>query len=211
MNSREFADRLADRGRVAGIDIEPELVRRLEIYFRLLASWNERINLTALPLDEPPPRTFDRLLIEPLIAARYVPEVAETMLDVGSGGGSPAIPLALAVPRLRLRMVESRARKSVFLMEAIRAVGLTGADVATSRVEELRDQKAAYDLVTLRAVRLDLELARTLRTLLRPSGALFLFGRAGEAGIGPEAPFRQTGSHPLSSELQSALSIYRPN
>jgi 16S rRNA (guanine527-N7)-methyltransferase len=211
LNSREFADRLADRGRAAGIDIDPELVRRLEIYFRLLTAWNERINLTALPLDEPPPRTLDRLLIEPLIAARYVPEVAETMLDVGSGGGSPAIPLALAVPRLRLRMVESRARKSVFLMEAIRAVGLAGADVATSRVEELRDQEAAYDLVTLRAVRLDPGLALTLRTLLRPTGVLFLFGRAGEAGIGSEAPFRQAGSHPLSSELQSALTIYRPN
>ncbi|MGE3402158.1 MAG: 16S rRNA (guanine(527)-N(7))-methyltransferase RsmG [Vicinamibacterales bacterium] len=211
MNSREFADRLADRAHAAGIDLDPDLTRRLEIYFRLLATWNERINLTALPLDDPPPQTFDRLLIEPLVAARHVQADAETMLDVGSGGGSPAIPLALAVPRLSLRMVESRVRKAVFLREAIRAVGLAGADVATSRVEELRGQDAAYDLVTLRAVRLDPEVARALRTLLRPTGALFLFGRAGEAGIGPEAPFRVVGSHPLSSELQSELSIYQPS
>ena len=44
---------------------------------------------------------IDRLLLEPLVAARYVPATAETaMMDIGSGGGSPAIPLKLAVPRL---------------------------------------------------------------------------------------------------------------
>ena len=45
------------------------------------------------------------------------------MIDIGSGGGSPAIPLALAVPGLRLLMVESKTRKSVFLREAVRALG----------------------------------------------------------------------------------------
>ena len=46
------------------------------------------------------------------------------MMDVGSGGGSPAIPLKLAVPRLSLTMVEAKARKSAFLREAIRHLGL---------------------------------------------------------------------------------------
>ena len=53
------------------------------------------------------------------------------VVDVGSGGGSPAIPMALALPTIQLLMVESKTRKSVFLREAIRALDLAGADVAT--------------------------------------------------------------------------------
>jgi 16S rRNA (guanine527-N7)-methyltransferase len=78
------------------------------------------------------------------------------MIDIGSGGGSPAIPMALAMASIRLLMVESKTRKSVFLREAIRAVALQGADVAASRFEELlarADLHEAHDILTIRAVR----------------------------------------------------------
>ena len=64
--------------------------------------------------------TFDRLLIEPLIASRYLPSTDCSVIDVGSGGGSPAIPLKLAMPGISLRMVESKTRKAAFLREAVR-------------------------------------------------------------------------------------------
>ena len=66
-----------------------------------------------------------------------MPAKASTAIDIGSGGGSPAIPLTLAAPRLHMRMVESKTRKAVFLREVIRTLGLGRAEVDTSRFEEL--------------------------------------------------------------------------
>ena len=61
--------------------------------------WNRKINLTALT---DPDEAIDRLLLEPLVAARYLPVPGEpSLMDIGSGGGSPAIPLKLATPAPR--------------------------------------------------------------------------------------------------------------
>src|ERR1044071_2808210 len=130
VTSREFQDRLARRAKRAGTPLSQDVAARLEIYFRLLETWNRKINLTGLNLTEAAPETIDRLLIEPLVAARHIPLGATRMIDIGSGGGSPAIPMALAMASIRLLMVESKTRKSVFLREAIRAVAVQGPDVA---------------------------------------------------------------------------------
>ena len=97
---------------------------------------------------------------------------------------SPAIPLALAVPGLRLLMVESKTRKSVFLGEAVRMLGLPGAEVANARFEELLahpDLHEAHDLATIRAVRLESRVLMTLQAFARPGGLLFLFRGSGAA------------------------------
>src|SRR5215470_12300325 len=100
VTSREFQDRLGRRAKRAGVNLTPQLSSRLETYFRLLETWNRKINLTGLNLAEATPDTVDRLLIEPLVAARHIPASAARVLDVGSGGGSPAIPIALALPSI---------------------------------------------------------------------------------------------------------------
>ncbi len=69
-------------------------------------------------------------------------------MDVGSGGGSPAIPLKLAVPRLRLTMVEAKARKSAFLREAVRHLGLEQRSVETARYEELLARPDLHEATT---------------------------------------------------------------
>jgi 16S rRNA (guanine527-N7)-methyltransferase len=211
VTSREFQDRLASRALHAGVTVSPDLARGLETYFRLLAGWNARINLTALPLNDPPPETFDRLLIEPLAAAQHVPPGASRMLDVGSGGGSPAIPLALAVPGLRLLMVEARSRKSVFLREAIRALGLPGAEVANVRVEELAANTKLHesqDLVTVRAVRIDSPLLRTVQVFLRTGGQLFLFSGAEMLREAIQPQFHQVADHQLLDSASAHLAVW---
>ena len=82
MNSREFQDRLSRRARRAAVTLAPELAERLEAYYRLLSNWNTRINLTGLNLADVSPEALDRLLIEPLVAAKHVPLSAPRMLDV---------------------------------------------------------------------------------------------------------------------------------
>jgi 16S rRNA (guanine527-N7)-methyltransferase len=200
------------RARRAGVALTPELAEQLEIYYRLLETWNSKINLTGLKLSEASPGAIDRLLIEPLVAAKYVPSPAPRMLDVGSGGGSPAIPLTLALPGTRLLMVESKTRKSVFLREVIRALGLRDADVATARLEELLarpDLHEAHDLVTVRAVRLESRMLVTLQAFARPAGVLFLFRGSGHSdpseGVTPPLAWKAT--YPLIEALRSRLVV----
>lgn len=212
MTSREFQDRLARRARRAGIGLSADVGARLEAYYRLLSVWNTKINLTGLTLSEVSPEALDRLLVEPLVAAKYVPSTATRMLDVGSGGGSPAIPLALAVPRMRVMMVESKTRKSVFLREAIRALELSDAEVATARFEELLarpDLHEAHDLVTIRAVRIDTRTLMALQAFVKPGGLLFLF--RGSVSADPSEtltpPLSWKATYPLLESLRSRLVV----
>ena len=212
MTSREFKDRLGRRARRAGVTLAPALTEQLEAYFRLLATWNTKINLTGLKLSELSPNALDRLLIEPVVAAKYVPSRASRMLDVGSGGGSPAIPLALAVPNTRLLMVESKTRKSVFLREAVRVLGLKEAEVATARFEELLarpDLHEAHDLVTIRAVRVEARVLGTLQAFAKPGGQIFLFRGSGHSDPSESVtpPLAWKATYPLLESLRSRLVV----
>jgi 16S rRNA (guanine527-N7)-methyltransferase len=212
VTSREFQNRLARRAKRAGVRVTPQLGVRLESYYRLLDTWNRKINLTGLNLGEAAPETLDRLLIEPLVAARHIPTGSARMLDVGSGGGSPAIPMSLALPSIQLLMVESKTRKSVFLREAIRAVGLEGADVAASRFEELLTRPElheAHDLVTIRAVRIEPRVLSNLQAFLKTRGLLFLFRGATTADPSETVPppLAWSATYPLLESLRSRLVV----
>ena len=212
MNAREFRERLQRRAKRAGIALEPALSSQLEIYYRLLATWNQKINLTALNLREASDESFDRLLVEPLVAARHAPAGCQRMMDVGSGGGSPAVPFALALPAVSLLMVESKTRKSVFLREAVRALDLKAADVVTARFEELLtrpDLHEAHDLVTIRAVRVEARVLLGLQAFLRPRGQLFLFrgpASSDPADVAPP-PLAWRATFPLVESLRSRLIV----
>ena len=210
MNSREFQERLARRAKGAGVTVSPELGVKLETYYRLLVIWNQKINLTGIDLTDPTPDAVDRLLIEPIVAARHAPADVARMIDIGSGGGSPAIPFALAVPGLRLLMVESKTRKSVFLKEASRALEMQ-ADVLTSRYEALLarpELHEAHDLLTIRAVRVDPRLLMSLQAFVRPGGHLFLFrSTSGDVPSGLRAPLTWVGTFPLVAPLRSRLVV----
>lgn len=211
MNSREFQERLHRRIRRAGLTIQPDLSTRLEVYYRLLATWNQKINLTGLSLADPTPEALDRLLVEPLVAARHAGQ-AKRLIDIGSGGGSPAVPFALAVPNSELLMVESKTRKSVFLREVLRALEMGTSSVATGRYEDLLTNPAlheAHDLLTIRAVRVESRVLLGLQALVRPGGQIFLFrsstGSDPSDTVTPPLIWRAT--FPLIEALRSRLVV----
>lgn len=213
MTSREFRERLGRRARRVGLTVPAPLKESLESYYRLLALWNTRINLTALDL-ESADEAIDRLLVEPLLAARLLPSGPCVLLDVGSGGGSPAIPLKLAAPSTRLTMVEAKTRKSAFLREAIRQLQLSDSQVETARFEELLprpDLHEAADVVTVRAVRVELRVLMGLQAFLRPGGDLLLF--RGPSGLDLPAPLTPPlvwqGTYPLVDSAKSRLVVVR--
>jgi 16S rRNA (guanine527-N7)-methyltransferase len=188
------------------------MLEPLEAYFQLLAHWNARINLTALPLDAPTDETFDRLLVEPLAAAKQMPnDVPLVWFDLGSGGGSPAIPLKIARPALKLTMVESKERKGAFLREAIRALGLIDTSVETERFETVAAKStvmSSVDVVTVRAVRTDDQLFESAARMLKDGGRLLMFRPPHSPGPDPIG-FARALTAPLIDVPQSFLTVYR--
>jgi 16S rRNA (guanine527-N7)-methyltransferase len=213
LSQRDLAERLRRRARKAGLDPGRDLVQALERYYQLLRKWNAKINLTSLPLSaDGTDDAIDRLLIEPLIAARHVPSGAIQALDIGSGGGSPAIPMALAMPTLHVRLVESKTRKAVFLREAIRDLQLGRALVEATRFEGLLarpDLHEGVDLLTIRAVKVDPRTLLSLQSFVKPGGQVFLFrGAGGTTAVETMAPpLSWVATYPLVSASRSRLVV----
>ena len=225
MTPREFNERLAKRARKASVSLEPQAVESLAAYYRLLEFWNEKVNLTAFSLKDAPDEAIDRLLIEPLVVARHLrgshghgqgPHLSPhpRLLDIGSGGGSPAIPLKIAIPSLSLIMVESKTRKSAFLREAARHLNLTDTSVETVRAEDLLTRPELHesqDLVSVRAVRVEPRLLTSIQAFLRRGGRILLFrtstGTDTPSLVAPPLVYEATWT--LVENLRSRLVVLR--
>jgi 16S rRNA (guanine527-N7)-methyltransferase len=213
VSAKKVRERLIRRARTVGLDLAPSLVSGLEAYYLELARWNTKVNLTAFALEGGgTDAAIDRLLIEPVLAARYIPPEATALLDAGSGGGSPAIPLKLARPDLTLYMVEVKVRKSVFLRQVARTLDLRETDVLTARFEELltrSDLHEAMSAVSIRAVRVDQKVMTTLQAFLRPRGYLLSFTSSQAAHVPPVPPLANAGVFDLLPGNRSRLVLLR--
>jgi 16S rRNA (guanine527-N7)-methyltransferase len=209
----DFRERLIERADRANVAIGPTELPKLDAYFQALATWNRTINLTALPLDPPSDEAIDRLFVEPIAAAAWIrrcPDIvgapAPRWVDLGSGGGSPAIPMKIALLAFRLVMVESKSRKAAFLREVARTLALDGAEVINCRFDEM-GEPALADLVTVRGVRLDEEFSEVAARLLRDGGTLATFATSDIGFVARE--FSSGGATPLLDERSSWLHLYR--
>lgn len=213
MSGRRLRDRILRRAKVVGLDLPASVLDGFEAYFAELARWNRKINLTALSLDgEGSDEAVDRLLIEPAVAVRYIPTSSRSLLDIGSGGGSPAIPIKLCRPDISLTMVEVKVRKSVFLRQVARSLGLEHTQVETSRFEELLvrpDLHESLDVVTVRAVKIEQTTLLGIQAFLRPSGYLLNFTSGEDAVQNPPPPLKRRGLHFLVHENQSRLVVFQ--
>lgn len=196
----ELGDRLRTLAAGAGHGLSHAQAEALAGYLTLLAQWSKAINLTGLRLDGFPASSLDRLVLEPLSAAKFVSPFAR-WFDLGTGSGSPAIPLKVLHPESRLTMVESRQRKGAFLREVVRSLGIRDAEVRTIRFERLDDTDVA-DLVTVRGVRVDSALARIAHRVLRPGGQLLLFGATRVPELAGFSPI-------VEPEVKSACDLVR--
>ena len=204
----DWRKRVARRARKANLPVSGPQVDLHAAYLALLSAWNARMNLTALhDRDE----AVDRLILEPVAAARILGS-ATGILDIGSGGGSPAIPLRIQMPAAVLCMVESKIRKGAFLREAVRRLNLVPARVEGRRFEELLADAAAheaYDLVTVRAVRIQSATLLAAQAFLKPGGRLALFRGPGEDAPPAVPSLSIETDEPLIESLRSRLVILR--
>jgi 16S rRNA (guanine527-N7)-methyltransferase len=207
-DAEDWCRRLVRRARKANLAVTPVQAERHASFLSLLSAWNARMNLTSLhDRDE----AVDRLLLEPISAARFLQD-AKAILDVGSGGGSPAIPLNIQVPAASLCMVESKTRKGAFLREATRKLALQRARVESRRFEELLTDASVHesvDVVTIRAVRIQQGLLFAAQAFLKPGGRLALFRGPGEEPPPLVPSLTLEADEPLVETLRSRLLIFR--
>lgn len=134
----------------AWLNVSRETLQKLQSYCDLVRRWNPAINLVAKSTI---PDLWNRHLLDSAQLFAFCPTNAKTWVDLGSGAGFPGLVMAILAaehrPDLRVTMVESDRRKSVFLNEAIRQLGLS-AVVLTQRIEDVSPQAA--DVVSARAL-----------------------------------------------------------
>ncbi len=170
-----------------GLALPDGAEQKLLAYLALLDKWNRVYNLTAVRDAERmvSHHLLDSLAAVPcfdsLLAARPHPNPPPegegasvglrppTAIDVGSGGGLPGIPLAIARPDLQVTLIDSIAKKTSFLLQAKAELGLANLAVVTSRVEDFRPE-TGFDVITSRAFSDLKEFVTLTRHLLNPGG-----------------------------------------
>lgn len=156
---------LADGLKVLNLAPEPHHIEKLRAYAALLLRWNKTYNLTAI-------RREDDVLTHHLLdSAAIVPHIAveapeaSTVLDVGSGGGLPAVPIALFRPDLKVTAVDAVGKKVAFINQVAIELGLKNLSARHARVESL---KGTYDVITSRAFATVCDFTTLTRRLVTP-------------------------------------------
>jgi 16S rRNA (guanine527-N7)-methyltransferase len=161
-----------------GVAFEPGDVERLGRFLALLLEGNARTNLTAItdPAQAWSRHILDALSLVPVLASIDPGPAAGALsvIDIGSGGGVPALPLAIVMPEVRFTLVEATGKKVAFLSHVITTLGLTNARVLQDRAERLgqdhKTHRERYDAATARALGHLAVVAELCGPLVRPGG-----------------------------------------
>lgn len=140
------AVQLAEGVATLGLSLPAPTQQRLLDYLALLKKWNQVYNLTAV---REPSEMVGQHLLDSLAVVPHI--FADTILDVGSGAGLPGIPLALALPRSQVTLLDSNQKKAAFLRQAVIELGIGNVSVECARVETWRPAYR-FDLVISRAL-----------------------------------------------------------
>ena len=166
-----------------GVDVEADAVARLGRFVALFAHWNRSINLASVRSDH---ELVSRHLIDAFALATLAGSAVVSAVDVGSGGGLPAIPLAVLMPATPFTLFEPNRKKVAFLRTAIRELGLGGrVKVEAASVEHPVPValKGAFDLSLSRATLAPASWLELGLSLVSPRGRVAVFA-AGDSGAG---------------------------
>jgi 16S rRNA (guanine527-N7)-methyltransferase len=156
-----------------GVELEAEDLPRLADYLAMMLDENTRVNLTAIT---DPAQAWVRHIFDSLTLVAVVSELGDgaRVIDVGTGGGVPGLPLAIVLPNVQFTLLEPTAKKAEFLGFAARKLKLANVTVICDRAEKLgqdRDeQRESYDGAIARAVAPLNTLVELLVPLVKPGG-----------------------------------------
>lgn len=148
------------------LDISAEQQGQLLGFIKLIGKWNKAYNLTAIRQQEEMVRLhlLDSLAILPHVAGKRV-------IDIGTGAGLPGIPLAICMPETEFVLLDSNAKKTRFVQQAILELKLANANVFHSRVEDYRPDNL-FNMVLTRAFASLPEIVEKTGHLLADDGVL---------------------------------------
>ncbi|MGE3109422.1 MAG: 16S rRNA (guanine(527)-N(7))-methyltransferase RsmG [Phycisphaerales bacterium] len=175
-----------ERARELGVEFEEGDVERLGLYLAILLRANERLNLTAIT---DPAAAWNRHILDSLTLVPILAQVAQDgapegpesgssggirVIDVGTGGGVPGMPLAVVLPRIHMTLLEATGKKAQFLTEAVRRLGLSNTSVVCERAERAgqdhRAHRERYDVAIARALGPMAVLTELTAPLVKPGG-----------------------------------------
>jgi 16S rRNA (guanine527-N7)-methyltransferase len=151
-----------------GIDIAPVMLEQLIHYRDCLEQWNKKINLISRKEDAPV--IIKHIFHSLLITQHHCFFEGEQVLDLGTGGGLPGIPLAILHPGTRFVLVDATGKKIAACQDMIKQLGLKNAVAIHTRVEELKG--FVFDVVLSRQVAPLEKLCAWSEKLLKPKGVL---------------------------------------
>jgi 16S rRNA (guanine527-N7)-methyltransferase len=151
IGSREWQNLITDGARDLGIEIDEGVTASFSIYALELINWNRKINLTAITN---PRQIAIRHFLDSLAPAGFIPDRAR-LLDIGSGGGFPGIPLKILKPSISALLIDAVRKKINFLKHVLRTLLLE--DIAALQIRSenlLKDHAHAYsfDVIISRAL-----------------------------------------------------------
>lgn len=162
--------------------LPPGSVDKLLAYLDLLAKWNATYNLTAI---RDPLRVVSHHLLDSLAVQRELSVCPGALADIGSGGGLPGIPLAIAEPGRQVTLNDSSEKKGAFLRQAVIELGLSNAEVHIGRAEQWRPAER-FAVVISRGFASVVQFIAACRHLVAPGGVL-----AAMKGAYPQAELAQ--------------------
>lgn len=192
---KHLAQALIDGARQLGIDLSERQLEQLLDYLAAFEKWNRAYNLSAV---RDPEIMVSRHLLDSLSALPFVRDLApERLIDVGTGGGLPGIPLAIMMPDCRITLLDSNGKKTRFLVHLQTLLGLDNITVQNCRAEAYKPERG-YPAVISRAFASLADMTRYCEHLLAPEGVYLAM-----KGVYPSDELEQVaGSHRLVSNHQ---------
>ena len=181
--SPELAERLEIGLRALGQSSTPEQRHALLAFLELLRKWGETYNLTAV---RDASSALDLHLLDSLTVNPYLR--GDSVLDVGTGGGLPGIPLAILNPRRQFVLLDSSAKKMRFVRQAAITLELMNVETVANRVEQYRPA-TGFDIVLARAFASLVAIRDMTARFLNPDGRILAL-----KGRFPRAEIEQLGS-----------------
>lgn len=180
IGSSEWKTVIMDGGGQLGIEVSEEQAGLFAVHAREMVLWNKSTNLTSVT---DPFEMAVKHYLDSIAAVPYIGHAA-SLLDAGSGGGFPGIPLKIMLPSLKVTLLDARRKRVSFLKHVTRSLGIAGINVLNDRLEQMKDllpTGEGFDVIVSRAFS-DLEpFAAHALPLLNLGGCLVAYkGKKGE-------------------------------
>jgi len=151
IGSNEWSEVVIDGARAFDLDLDRRHTDLFAAHARELLHWNKTTNLTTIT---DPFEVAVKHFVDSLAPARLISPGA-ALLDIGSGGGFPGIPLKLVIPSMAVTLIDASRKRVNFLKHVIRTLNLEGIQALHIRAEDLKDEPAYlkhFDFIISRAL-----------------------------------------------------------